>query len=85
MSSSNGLFPEIGFIFVESLGPGSLSDVAETHLYTIFFICIALKNNECKIMWKINNYFEYNLVILIHEKKITATQVNTINLFDFKQ
>lgn len=70
MSSLNGLFPEIGFRLVESLGAGSFSDVAETHLYTLFFICIALKiqqmqNNEKKI----NNYFEYNFVILIHEKK----------------
>lgn len=43
MSSLNGLFPEIGFRLVESLGAGSFSDVAETHLYTFFFICIALK------------------------------------------
>lgn len=42
MSSSNGLFPEIGFRLVE-LGAESFSDVAETHLYTIFLICIALK------------------------------------------
>lgn len=46
MSSSNGLFPEIGFRFVESLGAGSFSDVAETHLYTIVFICIALKKQR---------------------------------------
>lgn len=47
MSSSNGLFPEIGFRFVESLGAGSFSDVAETHLiYTIFFICVALKKQR---------------------------------------
>lgn len=43
VSSLNGLFPGIGFRLFESLGAESFSDVAETHLYTIYFICIALK------------------------------------------
>lgn len=84
MSSSNGLFPEIGFRFVESLGAGSFSDVAETHLYTIFLFVLHLKNNECKIMWKINNYFEYNLVILIHEKKNHCNSGKNYKLIRFQ-
>lgn len=85
MSSLNGLFPEIGFRLVESLGAGSFSDVAETHLYTFFLYVLHLKYNKCKIMLKNKQLFWIQLCYSNSWKKITATQVKTIDLFDFKQ
>lgn len=62
ISSSNGLFPEVDFILLESLRAGSSSDVAETRLSTKFIYILHLKQLMQNVM-----YFELILTYIIYD------------------
>lgn len=68
MFSSTGLFPELGPKIVESLGAGSLSDVAETHLFTIFLnIFCTWKTSDAKwhVLWIYINIPSTMVVLIV--------------------
>lgn len=67
MSFSNRLFPEIGSEIVESLGARSLSDVAETQLFTKFLHILHLKKTNAKynVLWIHINIPSKTIVLIV--------------------